>query len=147
MRFAAGIFTLMIMKEPILKPAAYIVVFNIGAELLLDEFAHIQFGSALKFMISAGTLIAAVIYAHIKLLQVFQPVFTWLGQGMANINELLDWILKPVWLVFKILFRIIGLILRPMISLFTHESEDIAQEGRVALGSDCDEEKEAGGRP
>jgi len=44
MRFAAGIFTLMIMKEPILKPAAYIVVFNIGTELLLDEFAHIQLG-------------------------------------------------------------------------------------------------------
>jgi tellurite resistance protein TerC len=30
MRFAAGIFTLMIMKEPILKPAPYLVVFNIG---------------------------------------------------------------------------------------------------------------------
>ena len=33
MRFAAGLFTLMITKEPILKPAAYIVGFNIGAEL------------------------------------------------------------------------------------------------------------------
>ena len=45
MRFAAGIFTWMILREPILKPAAYLVVFNIGAELLLDEFAGIEFGS------------------------------------------------------------------------------------------------------
>ncbi|HUL20527.1 MAG TPA: tellurium resistance protein TerC [Thermodesulfobacteriota bacterium] len=145
MRFAAGIFTLMIMKEPILKPAAYIVVFNIGAELLLDEFAHIQFGSALKFMISAGTLILAVVYAHIKPLHVFQPVLTWLGQGMADVNELLDWALKPVWLVFKIFFRLIGFVLRPL-GVFTHESGDLSQESRVALDSDCDKEKEVGGK-
>jgi len=49
MRFAAGIFTWMILREPILKPAAYLVVFNIGAELLLDEFLGIEFGAGLKF--------------------------------------------------------------------------------------------------
>jgi tellurite resistance protein TerC len=146
MRFAAGLFTLMILKEPILKPAAYIVVFNIGAELLLDEFAHIQFGSALKFMISAGTLILAVIYARIKPLQVLQPVFTWLGQGMADVNELLDWALKPVWLIFKIFFRVIGFVLRPIIALFTHESETVSSEDRVAFDTDCDKEKEVGGK-
>ena len=146
MRFAAGLFTLMILKEPILKPAAYIVVFNIGAELLLDEFAHIQFGSALKFMISAGTLILAVIYARIKPLQVLQPLFTWLGQGMADVNELLDWALKPVWLVFKIFFRVIGFVLRPIIALFTHESETVSSEDRVAFDTDCDKEKEVGGK-
>jgi len=146
MRFAAGIFTLMIMKEPILKPAAYIVVFNIGTELLLDEFAHIQFGSALKFMISAGTLILAVVYAHIKPLHVIQPLFTWFGQGMDNINELLDWVLKPVWLVFKIFFKVIGLVLRPIVALFPHESEIVSHEDQVAFGSDCDKEKEVEGK-
>ena len=146
MRFAAGIFTLMIMKEPILKPAAYIVVFNIGTELLLDEFAHIQFGSALKFMISAGTLILAVVYAHIKPLHVLQPVFVWLGQGMADLNELLDWVLKPVWLVFKILFRLIGLVLRPIIALLRLKSEIVSHEDRVVFDGDCDKEKEAGGK-
>jgi len=143
MRFAAGIFTLMILKEPILKPAAYIVVFNIGTELLLDEFAHIEFGSALKFMISAGTLILAVIYAHIKPLHVIQPVFTWFGQGMANINELLDWVLKPVWLIFKIFFRLIGLILRPILTFFRHEPEILSPQDQVAFDSDCDKEKKA----
>ena len=141
MRFAAGIFTLMILKEPILKPAAYIVVFNIGTELLLDEFAHIEFGSALKFMISAGTLILAVIYAHIKPLHVIQPVFTWFGQGMANINELLDWVLKPVWLIFKIFFRLIGLILRPILTFFRHEPEILSPQDQVTFDRDCDKEK------
>jgi tellurite resistance protein TerC len=118
MRFAAGIFTLMIQKEPILKPAAYLVVFNIGTELLLDEFAGIEFSSALKFMISAGTLILFVIYAHIKPLHILQPIFDWVAQGMANINELLDWLLKPVSLVLKVLFRAIGFVLRPLVNFF-----------------------------
>ena len=147
MRFAAGIFTLMILKEPILKPAAYIVVFNIGAELLLDEFAGIQFGSALKFMISAGTLILAVVYAHIKALHAFQPIFNWLGQGMANFNELMDWALKPVWLVFKIFFRIIGFVLRPILSLFPRQSENVSQNGQVGFDQDCDEKKKGAGKP
>jgi len=118
MRFAAGIFTWMILKEPILKPAAYLVVFNIGAELLLDEFLGIGFGAALKFMISAGTLILFVIYAHLKPLHVFQPVFNWVAEGMANINELLDWILIPVVLVIKGFIRGMAFLIRPIISLF-----------------------------
>jgi tellurite resistance protein TerC len=146
MRFAAGIFTLMILKEPILKPAAYIVVFNIGTELLLDEFAGIEFGSALKFMISAGTLILAVVYAHIKVLHAFQPVFDWLGQGMANINELLDWVLKPVWLVFKIFFRVIGFILHPIIALLPRESEYVSQKDQVAFDKDRHKKKKGAGK-
>ena len=122
MRFAAGIFTLMILKEPILKPAAYLVVFNIGTELLLDEFAGIEFSSALKFGISAGTLILFVVYAHIKPLHILQPIFDWLAEGMANVNELLDWLLKPVGLILKILFRAIGFVFRPLINFLFGKS-------------------------
>jgi tellurite resistance protein TerC len=122
MRFAAGIFTLMILKEPILKPAAYLVVFNIGTELLLDEFAGIEFSSALKFGISAGTLILFVVYAHIKPLHVLQPIFDWVAEGMANVNELLDWLLKPVGLILKLLFQAIGFVLRPLINFLFGKS-------------------------
>jgi tellurite resistance protein TerC len=118
MRFAATLFTLMILKEPILKPAAYIVVFNIGAELLLHEFAGIEFASATKFMISAGTLILAVAYAHMKPLHVLQPVFNLVGRGMGKINELLDWILKPVGLLFKIILQGIAFVLGTVIKFF-----------------------------
>jgi len=122
MRFAAGIFTLMILKEPILKPAAYLVVFNIGTELLLDEFAGIEFSSALKFGVSAGTLILFVVYAHIKPLHALQPIFDWVAEGMANVNELLDWLLKPVGLILKLLFQAIGFVLRPLINFLFGKS-------------------------
>ncbi len=118
MRFAAGIFTWMILREPILKPAAYLVVFNIGAELLLDEFLGVEIGAAFKFMISAGTLILFVVYAHIKPLHVLQPVFNLVAKGMAGINQLLNWVLAPVVLVVKIFFRGIAFVIRPIIHFF-----------------------------
>ena len=142
MRFAASLFTLMITREPILKPAAYIVVFNIGAELLIDEWFGIEFSSPLKFMISAGTLIVAVIYAHVKPLHTLEPIFIWLGQGMANVNELLDWLLKPVFLLIKGLFRVLAFILRPIVSFLNIKPKPVAQQGSATSQIDCEEDQE-----
>ena len=133
MRFAAGVFTWMILREPILKPAAYLVVFNIGTELLLDEFAGIEFSSALKFTISAGTLILFVVYAHIKPLHILQPIFNWVAEGMANVNELFDWALVPIVIFIKILFKGIFFVLRPIINLFNPKSIIVSQEDQVAF--------------
>jgi len=144
MRFAAGIFTWMILREPILKPAAYLVVFNIGAELLLDEFLGIEVSAGLKFMISAGTLILFVVYARLKPLHVFQPVFDWVGVGMANINQLFDWALVPVVLVIKILFKGIFFVLRPIINLFNPQSMIVSQEDKTPCDKNRhDKEKRA----
>ncbi len=143
MRFAAGIFTWMILREPILKPAAYLVVFNIGAELLLDEFLGIQFGAALKFMISAGTLILFVVYAHLKPLHTLQPIFDWVAKGMANINEVLDWALVPVVLLVKGVFKGVVLIIRPVIRIFHHEEKIVPPNDQIAF--DCDNEKKENG--
>lgn len=142
MRFAAGIFTWMIAKEPILRAAAYIVVFNIGTELLLSEWAHVEFSAPVKFMISAGTLILAVVYARVKILHFLEPIFVWIGQGMANVNELLDWALKPIWVVLKFFFRAIYYLIRPIVSLLNPRSETIRQEVEVGLQNDCESEKE-----
>ena len=128
MRFAAQLFTLMILKEPILKAAAYIVVFNIGAELLLNEFFDIEFPSALKFMISAGTLILAVVYAHVKPLHVLQPVFNGIGVAMDKGNTALDWVLHPIFWACKMIFRGIGFILGRVISLF-HRPSGVVSAG------------------
>jgi tellurite resistance protein TerC len=122
MRFAAQIFTLMILKEPILKPAAYIVVFNIGAELLLHEFFGLEFPSALKFMISAGTLILAVVYARIKPLHVLQPVFNGIGVLMDKANTVLDWVLHPFFWIWKKIFWGIWFAFNKVFSLFQRRS-------------------------
>jgi tellurite resistance protein TerC len=140
MRFAASIFTWMVLKEPILKSAAYLVVFNIGAELLLNEFMGIEVPGGLKFIISAGTLILFVVYARIKPLHVFQPIFNWAGEGMANINELLDWALVPVLLVTKTFFKAVALLVRPASVLFEHRSSLASQSGKVTF--EVNEKKE-----
>ena len=101
----------------------------------------IEIGAGLKFTISAGTLILFVVYAHLKPLHVFQPVFDWVAEGMANVNELLDWALKPVVLVLKIFFRAVAIIVRPIISLFRHEEKIISEKDQVAFDIDCGEEK------
>ncbi len=147
MRFAAGIFTWMVLREPILKPAAYLVVFNIGAELLLDEFLGIEVGGGLKFIISAGTLILFVVYAHIKPLHILQPIFNWVGEGMANIDELIDWALVPVVLVVKILFKSIFFVLRPIINLLNPQSVIVSQENQVASDKERHEKKKGVDKP
>jgi len=105
MRFAAGVFTWLIKREPILETAAYIVVFNIGLELILTEFAGIRFAAWQKFLISIGTILLCVIYAHMMPLHVIQPLFDWIAQGMGNVNELLTWALKPIVGLVKWVFR------------------------------------------
>jgi tellurite resistance protein TerC len=107
MRFAAGIFTWMIVREPILKPAAYMVVFNIGAELLLNEFFQVEFPSWAKFVISIATLLLFVVFAHVRVLQFLTPVLRWVAEGMADVNELIDWALVPVIRLFQITFKIV----------------------------------------
>jgi tellurite resistance protein TerC len=147
MRFAAGIFTWLVLKEPILKSAAYLVVFNIGAELLLDEFLGIDISAGLKFTISASTLILFVVYAHIKPLHVLQPVFNWLAERMANINEVVDWALVPVILVIKTFFKGVVFVMHPIVTLFYHKSEMISQKDQKVFDVDCDKEKKGAVKP
>lgn len=106
MRFAAGIFTWLIKREPILATAAYIVVFNIGVELLMTEFFHIHFESWQKFAISAATLILCVVYARLKFLHVLAPLFDWISRGMGILNDLINWAFQPVLLPLKTLFNL-----------------------------------------
>jgi len=105
MRFAAGVFTWLIKREPILETAAYIVIFNIGLELLLAEFAGLHVEAWQKFIISAATLVLCVAYAHVKALHVLKPALRWIAQGMGNLNELVNWAFRPIVLLFKVMFR------------------------------------------
>lgn len=96
MRFAAGLFSYAVEREPILKEAAYILVLNIGIQLILEEFAKIEINDWVRFGISIGIILISLAYANSKLLQKFRPALVWIAQGLANINELLDWALVPV---------------------------------------------------
>ena len=108
MRFAAGWFSYLVDKEPILKKAAYILILNIGVELIISEITGMEINSWLRFGISIGTILLCLLYAHSKLLQKLNPVFNWLAEGFANINEMIDWILVPVLGLIKLIFSGIG---------------------------------------
>jgi tellurite resistance protein TerC len=101
MRFAAGWFSYAIEKEPILQPTAFILIFNIGVELLLTELIHIQFSDWMKFGISISTIILALLYEHLKPLRVIRPVLRWISRGFGAADAMLDWALEPVLLVLR----------------------------------------------
>src|SRR5574338_1569940 len=69
MRFAAGAFSYAVECEPILRQAAYVLVLNIGVELILEQVWHVEISDLVRFGISAGTLLLTLAYAHIPLLQ------------------------------------------------------------------------------
>ena len=96
MRFAAGAFSYAVEREPILRQAAYVLVFNIGIELILEQVWHVEISDLLRFGISAGTILLALAYAHFPILQKLRFILVWLVQGIGIINELVDWILAPL---------------------------------------------------
>jgi tellurite resistance protein TerC len=96
MRFAAGIFSYAVEREPILKQAAYVLVLNIGIELILDQVWHIEISDMARFGISVFTILLALAYAHIPFLQRLRFVLVWLAQGIGIINQFVDWALAPL---------------------------------------------------
>ena len=103
MRFAAGLFSYIIEKEPILKIAAYILVLNIGAELVLEDLGHVEIGDWTRFAISMGTILLTLAYAHIPFLRIFRPVLIWISQGFGLINGLISWVLAPLSGAFSLI--------------------------------------------
>lgn len=110
MRFAAGIFTWLIEREPIIETAAYIIIFNLGLELLLSTGFHIEIPLYLKFFISTATLLLCLAYAHFPILQ---PVYPLLRAGQTFfgfIDQVINWMIRP----FSVLIRwVIKLIQKP----------------------------------
>ena len=106
MRFAAGVFSYAVEREPILQQAAYVLILNIGVELILDQVWHIEISDLLRFGISMATIFLALAYAHSPFLQKFRFVLVWLAQGIGIVNELVDWLLAPVRGFFRVLVGI-----------------------------------------
>jgi tellurite resistance protein TerC len=115
MRFAAGIFSYAVLREPILKQAAYVLVLSIGIELFLEEVWKIEISDLLRFLISVTIILGALAYAHSHFLQRFRFVLVWLTQGIGIVNEFIDWIIAPIR----------GLI-RAILNLFKPASETTA---------------------
>jgi tellurite resistance protein TerC len=135
MRFAAGLFSYVVEKEPILKTAAYILVLNIGIELLIEEFPldklanpvvinpfwqhlvavegnHIAIGDWTRFGISILTILLTLAYAHCKPLRVLRPFILWIVRALTLVNGIITWALMPFKAVFDLFIRLFRLIFR-----------------------------------
>jgi len=113
MRFAAGLFSYAVQKEPILKTAAYILILNIGIELLLEEFGIFEFADWQRFAISLITVGLCLAYAHIKPLHKLRPAIVWVGQGFGIFSELINWVVVPVTALVRGLIHLFRLIFAP----------------------------------
>jgi tellurite resistance protein TerC len=110
-------FTAMVTLEPILRPAAYLVAFTMGAELLPDELLYIRGDPLTKFMVSGGTMMLTILYARIPLLQELRPVLYWTGRGMAIVNRQIDWAMKPFAALTRLSLQVLLTVLRQVTTL------------------------------
>jgi tellurite resistance protein TerC len=106
MRYAAGIFSMIVQKIPILKTAAYILVLNIGIELLIEDLGHVEIGDWTRFGISIATILLSIAYDRFKFMKVFRPLLLWLSQGFAIINAMISWVFAPVQGILNLIKKI-----------------------------------------
>jgi tellurite resistance protein TerC len=105
MRFAAGKFSYYIERNPVLKSAAYILVLNIGIELVLEELGLLEISDLMRFAISIATIFLALAYARFKWLQFFRPMLYWISEGFGILSHTINWILAPFFGLFRWLWR------------------------------------------
>lgn len=105
MRFAAGIFSYAVIREPVLKQAAYILILNIGLQLILEGLWGVEISDLIRFAISAGIIVLCLAYAHISFLQKFRFILSWIAIGMGYGNSLINWMLWPIKTVINLVIH------------------------------------------
>jgi tellurite resistance protein TerC len=101
MRFAAQIFTRLIAWEPALEDAAYLLLFAIGGELLLEHFLHFDLTEGLQFGISVGIIALVVVFARVKVLRPLLVIFRPFALLFALINDALSFVFRILAAPFR----------------------------------------------
>jgi tellurite resistance protein TerC len=92
MRFAAQIFTRLIAWEPALEHAAYLLLFAIGGELLLEYYLHFDLTEWAQFGISISIILLVVLFARVKLLRPLHMIFRPFALLFALLNDALSFV-------------------------------------------------------
>jgi len=91
MRFAAGLFARLVQREPVLEPAAYVIVLNISLGLLLGQLTGVHVSELAQLVLSAGTLTLALMYAHWPAARALAAPLLWgAGRILGAINRLCE---------------------------------------------------------
>ena len=105
MRFAAGIFSYAVIREPVLKQAAYILILNIGLQLIMEGLWGVEISDLVRFAVSAGIIAICLAYAHLAFLQKFRFILSWIAIGMGTVNNLINWTLWPIKTAFTLIIN------------------------------------------
>jgi len=108
MRFAAGIFSYAVVREPVLKQAAFILILNIGMQLILEELGGFEISDLARFAISVGIIALCLMYAHIPFLQKFRFLLNGAAKGMGYTNSLIGLLLLPIKTIFMAVVGMMG---------------------------------------
>ena len=84
MRFAAGLFSYAVLREPVLKNAAYLLVMNIGLELLYSEITGVEINQWLRFGISVATILLCLLYVRLPFRGALDPALNWVARGFSR---------------------------------------------------------------
>ncbi len=88
MRVAAGWFIELIEKEPILIEASYLLILNIGLELIIEDVIRINIDPLIKLMISLTTILLCLIYAHNSWLhKTTKPLWLRIGSMFGKVSK------------------------------------------------------------
>jgi tellurite resistance protein TerC len=74
LRWAAGFFSMMVEREPVLQHAAYILVLVIGLRFCLEQILDFEIPALVQFVVSLAILGLALLYAHWSPLRLLHPV-------------------------------------------------------------------------
>jgi len=105
MRFAAGIFSYAVIREPVLKQAAYILILNIGLQLIMEGLWGVEISDLVRFAVSAGIIVICLAYAHLSFLQKFRFILSWIAIGMGTVNNLINWTFWPIKTAFTLIIN------------------------------------------
>ncbi len=103
MRVAAGAFSALIARYPVLEATAYLLILTIGLELLVEDLLHIRLGDLVKFAISLGTVLLSLVYGQKPRLQQMGRRLMWLKRSLGYVALLFDHVFKPLsWMLGSI---------------------------------------------
>ena len=103
MRVAAGVFSSLIARYPVLEATAYLLILMIGLEVLVEDLLHIRFGDVAKFAISLSTVLLSLVYGQQPRFQQMGRRLMWLKGFLGYIALLFDHMLKPLsWMLGRV---------------------------------------------
>ncbi|MCC6457881.1 MAG: tellurium resistance protein TerC [Caldilineaceae bacterium] len=91
LRWAAGFFSIMVDREPVLLHAAYVLVLVIGLRFCLEQWLDLEIPAAVQFVVSLSILGLALLYAHWSPMRWLHPLVHWvrrmLHRGMTLVKQ------------------------------------------------------------